>query len=237
MAFGLRIFTQRTSDTIAQPILDADNGEVLMHTQPSVSIVLGNRSPESPGTLYISSKQVIWVSDVDRSKGYAVDFVSISLHAVSRDPEAYPSPCIYTQIETGDDEEEDEDEDEEQQEIMDWSSGISKIKEMRLVPSDPSQLETLFEVFCECAELNPEPMLGEPEEEHNWIFSADQLNSEALGEDASNWTFSENLIDSIGHTNGDNDLAHNVLQLHINDQCFEDAEEMDQEHDKNNSHQ
>lgn len=28
-----------------------------------------------------------------------------------------------------------------------------------------------------------------------------------------------------------------LFQLHINDQCFEDAEEMDQEHDKNNSHQ
>lgn len=40
----------------------------------------------------------MWLSDVDRSKGYAVDFLSLSLHAVSRDPEAYPSPCIYTQV-------------------------------------------------------------------------------------------------------------------------------------------
>jgi len=32
------------------------------------------------------------------AKGYAVDFLSISLHAVSRDPEAYSSPCIYTQV-------------------------------------------------------------------------------------------------------------------------------------------
>jgi hypothetical protein len=39
----------------------------------------------------------VWLSDVDGTKGYAVDFLSISLHAVSRDPEAYPSPCIYTQ--------------------------------------------------------------------------------------------------------------------------------------------
>uniref|UniRef100_A0A803MTS0 Uncharacterized protein n=1 Tax=Chenopodium quinoa TaxID=63459 RepID=A0A803MTS0_CHEQI len=100
-------------------------------------------------------------------------------------------------------------------ETVDWSSGISKVKEMRLVPSDPTQLETLFEVFCECAELNPEPMLGGDEEEHNWIFSADQLNAETLGGDASNWTFSENLIDSIGHSNGDHDLAQNVLQLSL----------------------
>ena len=44
-------------------------------------------------------RQVIWLSNVDRAKGYAVDFLSVSLHAVSRDPEAYQSPCIYTQVE------------------------------------------------------------------------------------------------------------------------------------------
>ncbi|KAL2920530.1 Chloride conductance regulatory protein ICln [Bienertia sinuspersici] len=213
MALGLRVFSERTSN--GEPILDDNNGEVLMHTQPAVSIVLGNRPSESPGTLFISSKQVIWLSDVDRSKGYAVDFVSISLHAVSRDPEAYPSPCIYTQIETGDDEE-DEDEDEEQQQTLDWSSGISMIKEMRLVPSDSSHLETLFEVFCECAELNPEPMQGE---------------------DASNWNLSGNDVNLIGYSNGDHDLTHDVLQLHINDQRFEDAEEMEHESNKRNSHQ
>ncbi|XP_057546568.1 chloride conductance regulatory protein ICln [Amaranthus tricolor] len=230
VAAGLRIFTERTNDTENQPILDTENGEILMHTQPFVSIVLGNRSPESPGTLYITSKKVIWLSDVDRSKGYAVDFVSISLHAVSRDLEAYSSPCIYTQIETEDDE---DDEDEEQQQTVDLSSVISKIKEVRLVPSDPSELETLFEVFCECAELNPEPMLDEDEEEHNWIFSADQLTAEALEDDASNWSGSH--INFIGHSNGEHDLAHSVLELQINDQRFEDAEEMDHEDDKNDN--
>lgn len=32
------------------------------------------------------------------AKGYAVDFLSMSLHAVSTDPEAYPSPCLYVQV-------------------------------------------------------------------------------------------------------------------------------------------
>lgn len=41
---------------------------------------------------------MIWLSDVDKDKGYAVDFLSLSLHAVSRDPEAYPVPCIYTLV-------------------------------------------------------------------------------------------------------------------------------------------
>lgn len=40
----------------------------------------------------------MWLSDTDRTKGYAVDFLSVSLHAVSRDPEAFESPCIYTQV-------------------------------------------------------------------------------------------------------------------------------------------
>lgn len=38
----------------------------------------------------------------------------------------------------------------------------------------------LFQIFCECAELNPEPN-EEEEEEHNWIFSADQIGDDATG--------------------------------------------------------
>ncbi|CAL9008534.1 unnamed protein product [Prunus brigantina] len=224
MVAGLREFTARVErNGVDEPVLDAENGEELMHVQPCVSIVLGNRPPESPGTLYISTKKVVWLSDVDRAKGYAVDFLSISLHAVSRDPEAYTSPCIYTQIETEDDEHESDGSDSECNGVLD----LSKITEMRLVPSDPNQLDSLFEVFCECAELNPEP-IEEAEEEHNWIFSADQLEDDATGED-SEWHVSENP--SIGESNGDHDLARTVLELQINDQRFEDAEEMEHEND------
>ncbi|KAJ0042346.1 hypothetical protein Pint_17270 [Pistacia integerrima] len=236
MVLGLRQFSQRTGDGAGQPILDTDNGEELMHVQPSVSIVLGNRPPDSPGTLYITSKyslmlflQVIWLSDVDKTKGYAVDFLSLSLHAVSRDPEAYTSPCIYTQIETEAVDEDEDEEDSESGEVLD----LSKVTEMRLVPSDASLLDTLFEIFCECAELNPEPIEDESEG-HNWIFSADQLENEAsVGEDAG-WHFFQDPTNSIGHSNGDHDLANTVLQLQINDQRFEDAEEM--EHESDGSH-
>ncbi|XP_050384967.1 chloride conductance regulatory protein ICln [Argentina anserina] len=219
MGEGIREFTAIVErDGVHQPILDEQNGEELMHVQPGVSIVLGSHPPQSPGTLYISSRQVVWLSDTIRTKGYAVDFLSISLHAVSRDPEAYTSPCIYAQIETGADEDESEGSDSESNGVLD----LSKITEMRLVPSDPNQLDSLFDVFCECAELNPEPTEENEEEEHNWIFSADQLEDEAAEDD------SEPSI-VIGQSNGDHDLARNVLQLQIDDQRFEDAEEM--EHD------
>ena len=56
MATGLRLVTERVGDGAGQPVLDTDNGEELVHVQSGVSIVIGNRPPESPGTLYISTK-------------------------------------------------------------------------------------------------------------------------------------------------------------------------------------
>lgn len=54
MTAGLRLVAERAGDGAGQPILD--DGEELVHVQPGVSIVLGNRPAESPGTLYISSR-------------------------------------------------------------------------------------------------------------------------------------------------------------------------------------
>ncbi|CAH8391716.1 unnamed protein product [Eruca vesicaria subsp. sativa] len=247
MAFGLREFSLRAGD--GSPSLDSSNGEELMHVQPSVAVALGNRSVESPGTLYITSRKLIWLSDVDVAKGYAVDFLSITLHAVSRDPQTYSSPCIYTQIEVVEDE---EDED------VTESTGVldlSKIREMRLVPSDSTQLNTLFDVFCECAEPNPEPVEGdtilllsfnsvfasltiymfvllyvfsEEEEDngHNWVFSADQMVIGGGGEEDGEWPISQSPTSVIGHSNGDESIAQPMLELQISDERFDDAEEM-----------
>ncbi|XP_068635519.1 chloride conductance regulatory protein ICln-like [Aristolochia californica] len=229
MGLGLRHFTDRIQEgeSAGHPLLDTENGEELLHVQPAVAIVLGNLPPESPGTLFISSKQVVWLSGVDVGKGYAVDFLSISLHAVSRDAEAYPSPCIYAQIETeGGEDEEREDSDSEASENFD----LSKITEMRLVPSDPSQLDTLFNVFCECAELNPEPR-DEQDDENEWIFGPDQMVDDVMAaetEEGSDWPVYENPANPIGYANGEHDLARNVLELQIDDQRFEDAEEAEQ---------
>jgi nucleotide-sensitive chloride channel 1A len=62
MVLGLRQFTERVGDGAGVPFLDADNGEELMHELPGVAVVLGNRAPESPGTLYISTKYSLSLS-------------------------------------------------------------------------------------------------------------------------------------------------------------------------------
>nr|GMC98449.1 chloride conductance regulatory protein ICln [Ipomoea batatas] len=227
---GLTVVTDRTP--AGQPVLNAGNGEELIHVLSGVSLVLGNRLPLSPGTLYITTRKVVWLSNTDTERGYAVDFLNISLHAVSRDPESYPSPCIYAQIDIGDEDDDDsEGSDTEGNETLD----LSRITEMRVVPSDPNQVDALFQMFCECAELNPEP-IEEEEEEHNWIFSADQLENEPPEEgEVTEWVVTQNGSHPIGCSNEDPDLAHTVLQLQINDQRFEDAEEMDSD-DHNRQH-
>lgn len=62
MAVGLRLFTERAGDGAGVPVLDSNAGEELIHVQPGVSVVLANRPPESPGTLYISSKYSLSLS-------------------------------------------------------------------------------------------------------------------------------------------------------------------------------
>jgi len=105
---------------------------------------------------------------------------------------------------------------------------------MRLLPSDPSQLDTLFDIFCQCAELNPEPN-EDGEEENSWFFGDEGMAPDGTGD--SEWQFSDNLANPIGYANGDHDLARTMLELQINDQRFEDAEEMEQEPGDDHSHQ
>ncbi|XP_057995921.1 chloride conductance regulatory protein ICln isoform X2 [Hevea brasiliensis] len=62
----------------------------------------------------------------------------------------------YKLIETEDDGDESDNSDSQNNEILD----LSKLTEMGLVPSGPSQLDTRSQIFCECAELNPEPVDG-----------------------------------------------------------------------------
>ncbi|CAL9099312.1 unnamed protein product [Musa hybrid cultivar] len=220
MVLGLQHFDDRVGDENGGPRLDSDAGEELMLVERGVAIALGSRPPDSPGTLYITTRRVIWLSDTDKGNGYAVDFLSVCLHAVSRDPEAYSLPCIYTQIET-------EDGDNEESESSDSESHgdleLSNVTEMRLIPSDPGQLDTLFGIFCQCAELNPEPQ-EEEEEENSWFFGNEEMADD--GSD-SEWQLSEHHANPIGYANGDHDLACTVHELRINDQRFEDAEEVE----------
>ncbi|XP_006661660.1 chloride conductance regulatory protein ICln [Oryza brachyantha] len=225
MVLGLYPFVDIAAD--GAPRLNAAAGEELVRVERATAVALGPRTPEPAGTLFITTRRVIWLSEVEKGKGYAVDFLAVSLHAVSRDPEAYPSPCIYTQIETedGSDEESDESDSEANREI-----DLAKVTEMRIIPSNPCQLDGLFEAFSHCAELNPDPN-AESDEENGWAHGNEGDEDMTDGSDAE-CEFSD--VNPIGQTDA-HDITHAVVELQINDQRFEDAEEA--EHDtRGNGH-
>ncbi|KAG6490132.1 hypothetical protein ZIOFF_051415 [Zingiber officinale] len=145
---GLQHFDDCVVDGNVRPWLGSDDNEELMYVLHGVAVALGSRPLESPGSLYVTTRRVIWLSDADRGKGYAMDFLSLSLHVVSRDREAYPFPCIYTQIETGD--EDDEEESEDSYSEINGDLVLSKITEMRLVPSDVGKciLAVMHALYC-----------------------------------------------------------------------------------------
>ncbi|GJN08469.1 hypothetical protein PR202_ga26391 [Eleusine coracana subsp. coracana] len=212
MAPGLRLFTNIAAD--GAPVLDAASGEELVRVDRAASVALGSRAPEPPGTLFVTT------SEAEKGKGFAVDFLDITLHAVSRDLEAYPSPCIYTQIET------EVDTDEEDGESDPGANGeleLSRVFEMRIILAHPSQqlsVDELFDVFCHCAELNPDPNAEHDEDMAGggWVHGDENMVDE---NDLETQFFNANPIGQ----NGGYDLSLSINELQINDQRFEDAEE------------
>ncbi|GAQ85444.1 hypothetical protein KFL_002350190 [Klebsormidium nitens] len=175
MAVGLHQLSQRAPD--GGPPLDTDNGEELRYSQPNVAIALGEGRQEEIGTLHITTRRLIWFSQSDQGRNYAVDFPSLILHAISRNPEAYPRPCIYTQIDSGVEKEEDSEED-----VDGHSEGgitdLSSVSEMRLIPEDASVLDHLFSVMSECAELNPDPEAEDEDEEGEFFYDEDEVRGD-----------------------------------------------------------
>ncbi|OAE18589.1 hypothetical protein AXG93_1923s1450 [Marchantia polymorpha subsp. ruderalis] len=96
MATGLVAITERAAD--GGPLLNTGEDESIAHVAPDVGIVLEEGPVQQNGTLYITTKRLIWLSNDNLQKGYAVSFLSLSMHAISRNPNAYPVPCIYTQV-------------------------------------------------------------------------------------------------------------------------------------------
>ncbi|EMS47213.1 hypothetical protein TRIUR3_31720 [Triticum urartu] len=149
--------------------------------------------------------RVIWLSGAEKGKGYAVGFLDITLHAVSRDPEAYPSPCLYTQIEAeADSDEEDGDFDSE----AGGDSQLPKISEMRIILADAAQQENEDSDLFHGGDMTNGGWIHGDEDEH----MVDGIDPEFF------------IPIPIGQNGGD-DLSSSVLELQINDQRFEDADE------------
>lgn len=77
----------------------------------------------------------------------ALPYPRISLHAVSRDTDSFPSPCIYAQLEGADCD----------------GDGPATLHAYFVPPEPAAQLDALFTALSACAELHADPMEDEEE--------------------------------------------------------------------------
>ena len=51
----------------------------------------------STGALFVTTCRILWL-DAEQPVGYGWEMSAVTLHAISRDPAAFPKPCVYCQI-------------------------------------------------------------------------------------------------------------------------------------------
>ncbi len=73
------------------------------------------------------NRRVIWLRQSPPPGGFALNYQTITMHAISQDPEAFSRPCIYAQVEPSTSGEYDDNEDE-----------VDESPELRLVPAASS---------------------------------------------------------------------------------------------------
>ncbi|KAJ1643576.1 hypothetical protein LPJ64_004657 [Coemansia asiatica] len=109
--------------------------------------------PTSKGTLYIDTHQLVFFSS-QSNKGFAIDYPSIVIHAISREPaeETKDSHHIYCQLDCqfpGTQQNSDTEQD-----------GTEDLfAELRFYPDDKDILDDVFAAMSECAALNPDDLV------------------------------------------------------------------------------
>lgn len=146
-----------------QPVLNAEEEEQLSCSYSSVELVVGDPgSSVGTGSVFVTTRRLVWVPDSSSggaaasSSSIACSYKQISMHAVARDTEAFPKPCVYIQLDEGSvgmgaEAEEDEGEEQEEEESA----------ELRLVPAQDSEVESLFQAVCDASALNPDSDMEE----------------------------------------------------------------------------
>eukprot|EP01101_Sappina_pedata_P001630 TRINITY_DN11710_c0_g1_i1.p1 TRINITY_DN11710_c0_g1~~TRINITY_DN11710_c0_g1_i1.p1 ORF type:complete len:179 (+),score=57.47 TRINITY_DN11710_c0_g1_i1:51-539(+) len=123
------------------PILQSE--ESILHATQNVILSFNSQTPQGfgLGSLYITTQNVIWLSQQDPQLGYSMDYYFISLHAIARSPGTFSSPCIYCHLDISEDQSEE-----------------TPITEAFLAPQDPSTLDEIYGAMSHGASLNPDPV-------------------------------------------------------------------------------
>ena len=132
---------------VSHPIQSQNN---VVHSEENVSVYYGDEN-QGKGTLEINENVLEWKNE---SKTLKFTYLSISLHAISRETSKFPHECIYCLVDS---------EPESTEENRDPENPVS---EVRFVPDDNSSLQTMYDAITTCQELHPDPNEEFSEEEN-----------------------------------------------------------------------
>lgn len=126
-------------------------GEQVAGVYGGVRVVLADDVDVGPGTLTITSRRIVWVATASTSVAISFNYYQIAMHAVCRDQDAFPAPCVYLQL------------DETDEDPGATSDGEDEYvpAEIRLIPEDELSLQSIFDNLCLCSTQNPDPDMEE----------------------------------------------------------------------------
>ncbi|KAF7699248.1 methylosome subunit pICln isoform X1 [Silurus meridionalis] len=155
--------------------------EGVRHQQAETAALLDGEGLGT-GTLYITEASLSWFNG--SGMGFSLDYPTISLHAISRDPSAHPQEHLYVMVNkklTDENEaemQEKDPDDKGEEESDDEDNEEEVITEIRFVPSDKTALESMFSAMCDCQALHPDP---EDADSDNEEFEGEEYEEEETG--------------------------------------------------------
>lgn len=134
---------------VSHPISPQKEGVV--HLEENVTVYFGDVS-QGKGTLEINENVIEWKND---TKTLKFNYLSISLHAISRETTKFPHQCIYCLV------------DSEPETTEDDRDPENPVSEVRFVPEDNTSIQPIYDAITTCQELHPDPNEEFSEEEGN----------------------------------------------------------------------
>ncbi|CEO95597.1 Chloride conductance regulatory protein ICln [Plasmodiophora brassicae] len=150
----LRLYERSDSAAAPTPILALD--EQIIQFQDGIRMVLGN-DDLGAGSLYVTNRNVVWLSSDDERLGWSIDLPFVTLHAISTSGnEDFPGPWLLLQFD------------------VDLDCEPDAISECRFVPLQESlALNSLYLSMCSAMQQtssnaeHPEVKIGNDIGEHD----------------------------------------------------------------------
>ena len=134
---------------VSHPISPQKEGVV--HLEENVTVYFADVS-QGKGTLEINENVIEWKND---TKTLKFNYLSISLHAISRETTKFPHQCIYCLV------------DSEPETTEDNRDPENPVSEVRFFPEDNTSIQPIYDAITTCQELHPDPNEEFSEEEGN----------------------------------------------------------------------